>query len=159
MFSKTPTTHFLTCGAAEGATRRNALDAAWLQTGLGKTCRVRTTAVIPPGCQLVDATPMPEGSRLPVSWANIESDTPGEVISAGVAVAYPSDPARAAVVMEYAAAGHKEDIEAIVRRMADEAIRRRGLELKIIHSVAVQHRVERIGSVVAAVVLSVDKEI
>jgi len=55
--------------------------------------------------------------------------------------------------MEYAAPGHKEDIEAVVRRMAEEGLRLREQEVEGVFSIAVQHKVEKTGAVLAAVVL------
>lgn len=60
------------------------------------------------------------------------------------------------MVMEYAATGNKEVIEGIARRMAEEAMRTRGLEIREIRSVAVQHRVEKMACVAAAVILYSD---
>jgi len=93
------------------------------------------------------------GTLAPAVTAAIASDIPGEIISAAVAVAWAADTGHGAVVMEYAARGHKEDIEAIVRRMAEEGLRMRGLATGQLHSLAVQHRVQRIGSAVAGLVL------
>ena len=153
MFKNTPTTHFMTCGGGEGISASNALDAARLQSTVGNCSLLESSIIIPPGSQLIEATVPPAGELLPAAWATHVSATPGEVISAGVAIAYPTDDSQPAVTMQYAASGHKENIEAITRNMAAEALKIRGFELKIIHSVAVQHRVEKTGAVFAAVVL------
>ncbi len=154
MIDRQPASHFLTCGAAEGMTGTNARDAARTAAGLGDVNLVATGPAVPAGCELVAARLLPDGILVPGAYADHVSATPGEVISAGVAVAYPKVASRPGVIMQYAASGHKEDIEAIVRRMAEEALRVRGLEAGEIHSVAVQHRVERLGAVFAAVVLT-----
>ena len=55
--------------------------------------------------------------------------------------------------MEYSAAGHKEEVEKIVRHMAEEGLRQRGYALKDILSISAQHDVKKIGAAYAAVVL------
>jgi len=153
MHFKTPTSHFFACGAAEGLTRANSLDDARLAANLGSLNLIKTGPSIPPGCRLTDSHPLPAGALVPAIYCSVTSDIPGEVISAGIAAAYPTDTTRAGLIVEYAAPGHKEDIEAIVRRVAEEGMRNRDLAVKDIRSLAVQHRVERIGTAVAAVVL------
>jgi arginine decarboxylase len=153
MIFTTPTTHFFTCGSSEGPTRPNAFDGALLAAGLGNVSLVRTGSILAPENRLVERHPLPQGALVPAACAAITSDLPGEVISAGVAVAYPAEGGQASVVMEYSAPGHKEDIEGIVRRMAEEALRMRDLEVREIRSISVQHRVRKIGTALAAVVL------
>ncbi|KIH77873.1 arginine decarboxylase [Geoalkalibacter ferrihydriticus] len=149
----TPNLHFFTCGSAEAPTRLNSLDAALLTAGLGHANLLKISSVLPPACRFSAPAVLPSGALVPAAYAAITSEMPGEVISAAVAVAYPADAAQPGVIMEYSARGHKEDIEAIVRRMAEEAMRLRGLDIREIRSLAVQHRVEKIGSAFAAVVL------
>ena len=153
MIIKTPTTHFFTCGASEGLTQLNSFDGALLNAKIGNTNLVKMSSIVPPNCKLVEPHSIAQGSLVPVAYAAITTDMPGEVISAGVAAAYPTDETQAGLIMEYSSRGHKEDIEAIVRRMAEEGIKMRGLEVKEIRSIAVQHRVEKIGTAFASVVL------
>ena len=114
---------------------------------------MKIRAIIPPKSRLVEPHALPPGALVPVAYAAITSDLPGEVISAGIAAAYPTDAEKAGLVMEYSARGHKEDIEAIVRRLAEEGLKMRGLEVKDIRSISVQHKVEKIGTAFAAAVL------
>ena len=153
MIFKIPTTHFFTCGSAEGFTQLNSFDGALLAANIGNTNLVKMSSIIPPGNKLVEHQALPQGALVPVAYAAITSELPGEVISAGVAAAYPTDENHASLIMEYSARGHKEDIEAIVRRMAEEGLQMRGLEVKDIRSISVQHKVEKIGTAFAAVVL------
>jgi pyruvoyl-dependent arginine decarboxylase (PvlArgDC) len=55
--------------------------------------------------------------------------------------------------MEYSARGQAEDVERIVRSMAEEALKYRGYEIAEILSTSVQHRVESSGAAFAGVVL------
>ncbi len=153
MLIKTPTIHYLTCGSSEGYTQLNAFDGALLQAGVGDANLMKMSSIIPPGCRFVEPCSLPAGALVPAAYAEITSDLPGEVISAGVAAAYPSDENHPGLIMEYSASGHKEDIEAIVRRMASEGLKMRGLETKEIRSLAVQHKVEKVGAALACVVL------
>ncbi len=145
--------YFFVCGSSEGESQRNALDGAFLRAGIGNVNRLAISAIIPPGCAFVEPCPLPAGALVPSAGATVASALPGEIISAGVAAALPRAADQPGVVMEYAARGHKEEIEAIVRRLAREALAQRGLELGEIRSLAVQHKVEKIGAAIAAVVL------
>jgi arginine decarboxylase len=153
MLFKVPTTHFYTCGAAESLSRLNALDGAMFAAGLGNINLIRISSIIPPRSQLVAAHELPPGALAPAAYAAITSDLPGEVISAAVAVVYPENADQPGLVMEYSGSGQKQDIEAVVRRMAEEGMRMRGLKIRDLRSLAVQHRVEKLGTAFAAVVL------
>lgn len=153
MLGKTPSSHFFTCGSSEGSARANALDGARVAAGIGNANLFRVGSVVPPHNRLVEAHALPAGVLVPAVSASISSDVPGEFISAGIAVAYPAEQGQVALVMEYAACGHKDVIESLARRMAEEGLRMRGLEVREIRSIAVQHKVEKVGAAVAAVVL------
>jgi arginine decarboxylase len=75
------------------------------------------------------------------------------MICAAVAGAWPKDPAKPGLIMEYHAHGHREDAESVVRRMAEEGMKKRGWEIREIKSLAIDHKVDTIGAVFAAVVL------
>jgi len=153
MIFKTPTTHFFTCGSAEGDTQFNSFDGALLAAKIGNANLVKLRAIIPPKSKLVEPLELPLGALVPVTYAAITSDLPGEIVSAGIAAAYPTDEEKSGFIMKYSARGHKEDIEAIVRRMAEESLKTRGLDVKEIRSISVQHKVENIGTALAAVIL------
>ena len=55
--------------------------------------------------------------------------------------------------MEYSARGSRAEIEETVRRMALEGMRLRMREIKDLQSIAVEHRVQKVGATLAAVVL------
>jgi arginine decarboxylase len=78
---------------------------------------------------------------------------PGEIISAGVALGIPADDTLPGLIMEYSARGHREDIESIVRNMVEIGFEMRNKKLKEIKSIACQHKVEKIGTSFACVVL------
>ncbi len=155
MIIVTPTTHTFVSGASEGYTPLNAFDGALLAAGVGNTNLVKMSSIVPPGSREVPVASLtlPPGALVPVAYAAMESDIPGSMICAGVAAAWPRDTSRPGLIMEYHAHGHREDAESVVRRMAEEGMKKRGWEIREIRSVAIDHRVEKIGAVFAAVVL------
>ena len=107
MIIKTPTHYFLVSGASEGYTPLNAFDGALLQAGIGNTNIVKMSSIVPPHCQLIAPIALPPGALVPTAYASITSDVPGEIISAGVAVALPEDENQNGLIMEYSAKGEQ----------------------------------------------------
>ncbi len=153
MFAKKPTQFFVCSGASEGYTELNAFDAALLNAGVGNTNLIKMSSILPPGFMQTGPQPLVPGSFVPIAYASIGSTTPTETISAAVAGAIPVDPTLPGVIMEYSARGQAEDVERIVRSMAEEAMKLRGFEIKEIVSISAQHRVEHVGVAFAGVVL------
>ncbi len=131
----------------------NAFDQALLNAGIGNTNLIKMSSIIPPGCQQMDSLTLPYGALVPVAYASKTSQVPGEIISAAVACAFPMDNKKPGLIMEYSATGHKKEVEAIVVKMAEEGMRSRGEELKVIESISIGHQVEHTGAAFAAVVL------
>jgi len=150
---KTPTQYLLTAGASEGYTRLNAFDGALLQARIGNTNIVKMSSILPPHCQQLPSIDLPPGALVPAAYASITSDVPGEVISAGVAVALPVDEDQNGLIMEYSGKGERRQIEDIVRAMAVEGMMLRGWEIKELKSIAAEYTVANIGTALAAVVL------
>jgi len=153
MVIRTPTIYFITAGSSEGFTPLNAFDGALLDAGVGNVNLLKMSSICPPRAREVKAVSLPQGSLVPVAFAEIVSENPGERISAGVALALPEDENHAGLIMEYSAKGTKEEIEKQVRRMAEEGMKMRGKAVREIKSIAVEHRVEKCGCAYAAVVL------
>jgi arginine decarboxylase len=150
---KTPTQYFLVSGASEGYTPLNAFDAALLQAGIGNTNIVKMSSIVPPHCQRISPIALPPGALVPAAYAALTSDVPGEIISAGIAVALPEDENQNGLIMEYSAKGERRKIEEIVRNMAVEGMKLRGWKIKDLQMVVSEYRVKRIGATLAAVVL------
>jgi arginine decarboxylase len=150
---KTPTQYFLVSGASEGYTPLNAFDGALLQAGIGNTNIVKMSSIVPPHCQRISPIVLPPGALVPAAYAALTSDLPGEIISAGVAVALPEDENQNGLIMEYSAKGEKHKIEEIVRSMAVEGMKLRGWKIKDLSSIAIEYKIRKIGAVLAAVVL------
>jgi len=153
MMCQMPSKFFLTAGSAEGYTPLNAFDGALLNAGIGNTNLIKMSSIIPPGCIEVNALELPYGAFVPVAYSSITSDLEGEVISAAVAAAIPEDNTKPGLIMEYSSRGRKEDIEKIVRKMAEKGMEMRNERIKEIKSISVQHTVKKTGTAFAAVVL------
>jgi len=150
---KTPTQYFLVSGASEGYTPLNAFDGALLQAGIGNTNIVKMSSIVPPHCQRISPIAFPPGVLVPAAYAALTSNVPGEIISAGVAVALPEDENQNGLIMEYSAKGTRHKIEEIVRNMAAEGMKLRGWKIKDLQTVVSEYRVKRIGATLAAVIL------
>lgn len=149
---ETPTKFTLVAGASEGPTRLNAFDNALLRAGIGNLNLVKISSILPPGAREEAVLAVEPGSLVPTAYGSIQSETPGELISAAVGVGIgPGD--SYGVIMEFSGRCGVQEAETAVDRMLEEAFRERGvpLERKIFR--AVEHRVEKIGCALAAVAL------
>jgi len=153
MIFKMPTRYFLSSGTSEGYMPLNAFDGALLQAGIGNTNLVRMSSIVPPHCKRVAPIPLPPGALVPAAYAAITSDTPGEIVSAAVAIALPENEDQNGLIMEYSAKGERQKIEDTVRRMAEEGMKLRGWPIRDLQSIAAEHRVEKVGAALAAVIL------
>ena len=153
MIIRTPTHYFLVRGHAEGYMELNAFDAALLDAGIGNTNLLKVSSILPPGCQPMEPAEIPPGAFLPVAYAAITCSVPGEIISAGVAVAIPEEPDKPGLIMEYSAYGRADIVEEIVVRMAEEGMRIRNCPVREIRTAVVEHKVTNKGAAFAAVVL------
>lgn len=153
MTTTIPNKFYLVAGESEGMTPLNAFDNALVDAGIGNTNLVKMSSILPPNCTKIKPVLLPLGSLVPVAYASKVSSQPDEIISAAVAVAIPKDKNKNGLIMEYSAAGHKEEVEKIVRHMAEEGLKQRGYALKEILSISAQHDVKKIGAAYAAVVL------
>jgi arginine decarboxylase len=131
----------------------NAFDGALMDAGIGDLNLVRLSSILPPYCREVEAQRLPYGALVPTAYASINSSTPGEIISAGVAIAIPEDPQYPGLIMEYSGKGTAKQIHDIVRKMAEDGLCRRERKIKEIRSTVVEHKVIKHGSAMAAVVL------
>ncbi|MEW6114246.1 MAG: arginine decarboxylase, pyruvoyl-dependent [Thermodesulfobacteriota bacterium] len=154
MFGPLPRRFFLTCGKGDASTGLTSFDAALLNAGIGDTNLIRMSSILPPAAEQVDRYAFPKGSFVPLAYGERSSSEPGTVISAAVAVGIPEDPLAAGVIMEHSCIGELEPCEKHAQDMVRESMELlRGLKIKEIKSIAVSHRVQRVGTVFAAVVL------
>jgi arginine decarboxylase len=153
MIFKTPTVYYMTSGASEGFTVLNAFDGALMAAGIGNTNLVKMSSICPPHAREVSSITLPHGALVPVAYASITCEKPGQVIAAGVAIAFPEDEDHAGLIMEYSAQDTKAAVESKVRKMAEEGMKMRSKKIREIKSTAVEHIVKERGAAFASVVL------
>lgn len=155
---KTPTVYTLVKGFGEGNMPLNAFDKALLDAGVGDTNLMRMSSIVPPACKEVKEVNLPKGGLIPIAYATISSEKPGDIISACIAVGIPEDPTEPGVIMEHEDHLPLVQVEATVRQMCVDAFEYRGRKLKEVKSLGIEHKVEKCGSVFAAAVLWYDEE-
>lgn len=146
-----PNAIWASAGAAEGDTELNAFDNALLAAQIGNLNLIKVSSVLPQGAALLDEPPgITPGSLVPTVYAMHVSSQPGETVAVAVGIGVGD----ASHGMIYESHGHsRHEAEAVVRQMIDEGFARRGLTLDNVVVRSIEHRVERIGCAVAAVVL------
>ena len=152
----TPNIFCLVKGSGEERTLLNAFDKALLDAGIGDTNIVRMSSIVPPAARQVSSLDLPRGGLIPTAYAHIDSDMPGQIISAAIAVALPGDLSLPGVIMEHAAAQPLTNVEEKVRQMAEDAFAYRNRNLKSILSTGIEHEVKACGAVFAGAVLWYD---
>jgi arginine decarboxylase len=152
---QTPTKFFLVQGSSEGFSLLNAFDGTLLASGVGDTNLLKMSSILPPGCEELNPppVPMPQGALVPVAYASICSDVPGEVISAAVAIGIPEDASRAGLIMEYSARAEESVVVGQVKKMVEKGMDMRNRAIKEIMAISSTHKVVNIGAVFAGVVL------
>jgi arginine decarboxylase len=148
-----PKIFFTVQGASEGFTELNAFDNCLLKAGVGDTNLVKMSSIIPPRCMRTDPVAIPPGSLIPIAYAFISSETPGQVIAAAVSFAIPEDDDLAGLIMEYSADSPLDNVSEIVKEMARKGFESRRRKIKELTVAGIQHKVERCGGAFAGVVL------
>ena len=146
-----PDAIWASAGAAEGDTELNAFDNALLAARVGNLNLIRVSSVLPQDAILLEEPPqITPGSLVPTVYSVQVSARPGETIAAAVGIGV----AEGSHGMIYESHGSSlADVESTVRQMVAEGFARRGLRLNEIVVRSIEHKVERIGCAVAAVVL------
>ena len=139
-----------TAGHAEGGTTLNAFDNALLAAGIGNINLLKVSSILPPDVPVVDLPKIKLGALVPTAYAAMTSETPGETVAAAVGYAVPDDPAKNGVIMEFHGVASRDEAERQIRAMLDEAFRVRGEPIAEMRITAVEHRVERTGSLAVA---------
>jgi arginine decarboxylase len=156
---KTVTMAAATAGHAEGGTALNAFDNALLAAGIGNINLIKVSSIVPPDVDLIELPKIKPGALVPTAYAAMTSEVPGERVVAAVGYALPDDPARPGVIMEFHDVSDRETAERRIAEMLDEAFRVRGDTIREMKIVSADHRVERIGCAVAAVMLLSDDDL
>jgi len=162
----TPKKFFLTAAGSEGNNGLNAFDNALIKARIGNINLIRVTSILPPSAEYDPELQIPPGSLVPTAYGYIISEVPGELIAAAVGVGF-SEAFKekedagfvhsghkfgaGGVIMEYAGKCSREEARKKVEEMIVEAFATREIKLADMKIVAVEHRVEKIGCVLAAV--------
>ncbi len=145
----------ITSGKAEGSTKLNAFDNALLNAGIGNVNLIKVSSIIPPGTMVVELPPLEIGSMVNCVLSHAVSDRRKDLISAAIAVAFSED---MGCVVENA--GINKDPWQIREEsiyMVEEMMKRRDREIKDLIVEEINHRVEKCGAVVAALVYLEDE--
>ncbi len=146
-----PTKYSLVAGSSEGATELNAFDGALLKAGVGNVNLVRVSSILPPKASYVKDLRIPPGNLVPIAYASITSEAPGELIAAAVGIGHTGD--TFGVIMEYSGCCSAKEAEDTIRLMIEDALERRGMKPCKVEVISSEHRVERAGCAFAAVPL------
>jgi arginine decarboxylase len=138
--------------SSEGETELNAFDNCLLKLGIGDVSLVKITSILPSDVEIVDnIEKLPDGMNVPAIYTYKISSKPDSVIAAAIAIGKTDK--GPTLVAEFSAEG--VDAE----KAEDEAAKRlylmakaRGLKLATTEVYSVDHKVENIGCVLAAVV-------
>ncbi|MGH7332832.1 MAG: pyruvoyl-dependent arginine decarboxylase [Candidatus Rokuibacteriota bacterium] len=148
-----------TAGHAEGGSSLNAFDNALLAAGIGNINLIKVSSIIPPEVAVVELPKLRPGALVPTAYAAITSETPGQTLAAAVGYALPDDPAKSGVIMEFHGVATELEAEHAIAAMLEEAFRVRGEVIREQKIFATEHRVERIGCALAAIVLLTDEDL
>ena len=83
---------------------------------------------------------------MPVAYASLYSDVPGEVISAAVAIGIPKDANRAGLIMEYSARAEENIVVEQVKKMVEKGMELRNRDIKEIKAISATYKVVAIGA-------------
>jgi len=151
IWHQTPDAVWASAGSAEGETELNAFDNALLAAQVGNLNLIRVSSVLPQDAILLETPPQIEaGSLVPAVYSVQVGTRPGQTVAAAVGIGVGEG--SHGMIYESHGASQRE-AEAAVRQMIDEGFARRGLRLKEVIVRSIEHKVERIGCAVAAVVL------
>lgn len=148
-----PTKMSLVSGKGDASTKLNAFDKALLSAGIANVNLVRLSSIAPPNIELIKLPFIPPGSLVPTAYGSISSDNVGETISAAVAVGF-GNRQEYGVIMEFNGRCSAQEAEESVIKMVQESFAYRNRQLEDVQSIAIEHKVEKAGSVIAAAVMS-----
>ncbi len=144
---------YICAGVGRGETLLTAFDQALRNAGVGDYNLLKVSSIVPPGARVSQTIEVPRGSLLPIAYGSISSTDKGEVISAAVSVALPQDEKHVGVIMEFSGYTPEEKAREIVRKMAVEAMRHRGIAIREIIVKSASALIEGPTSVFAGVAL------
>jgi arginine decarboxylase len=147
----TPKKFKIVAAAAEGSHKLTAFDNALLDAGIGNVNLVRISSILPPTAEQDQDLFLPPGSLVPTAYGSIVCDEPGTRIAAAVGIGFSKD--TFGVIMEFSGVCSKEEAEAKIAAMLQDAFENRNMPLIKTEIRAVEHTVESTGCAFAAVAL------
>ena len=146
----TPDIYTLASGTSEGTSKLGAFDNAILNAGVGNTNLIRLSSILPPNTSFRSKIVYKRGVLVPIAYGYITSDVKGETIAASVAIAISVEEGFG-VIMEYSGITSAKNAEETVRRMAEDAMKHRNIEIRELKSISSEHTVVNFGCAFAAV--------
>ena len=137
-------------GSAEGLTSLTAFDNALREAGIDNLNLIQVSSIAPKGARFGPRPALPVGTIVPTVYSHVVSHIPGEVISAVIAAGTGE---HGGVLMEYHHRGPAGDAERVAQLMVEEGFSRRGWALQDVAFATSEHKVDRLGCAVAAVLL------
>src|SRR5207302_9650106 len=134
-------------GCSEGLTPLTAFDNALREAGIDNLNLVKVSSIVPKGARFGPRPDLPVGTLVPTVYTHAVSNLPGEVISAVIAAGVGTE---GGVLMEYHHKGPADDAQRVAQAMVEEGFARRGWKLEGVHFASSEHKVDRLGSAVAA---------
>jgi arginine decarboxylase len=147
--------HFAS-GCSEGLTPLTAFDNALREAGIDNLNLLKVSSIVPKGARFGPRPELPVGTVVPTVYTHAVSNVPGEIISACIAAGTGSE---GGVLMEYHHRGPADDAERVAQAMVEEGFTRRGWHLEQVRFASSEHKVDRLGSAVAAVLLLESEEV
>ena len=145
-FLDTRTRYFLTAGSGDGRWKEVALDQARVAAGLGEVNIIKLSSIAGPNCLRMRYWNIEPGATVSAAFAQMACDEPGRLIACAVAVARPTDPTRAALIMEYHGFMRAGQAKRIAIKMARAGLLDRGLGVRRVESMAIEHVVGELGA-------------
>jgi len=148
-FLQPPSGVALTTGIGEASTSLNAFDAALQAAGIPNVSLCRVTSILPPDVEVCPLPSFPIGCVIPAVWAQKVSGQPGELISAAIALGFTLNGPTLLAEYSVAGAGREETRRQVLLRLAGMAESRQLRFRAEPVTKAVEHRVKKVGCVVA----------
>lgn len=123
--------HFtISTGLGEGTTELNAFDSAMQDAHVGNYNLLRVSSILPPHCVARETIEIPQGCLLPIAYSYLTSTNSGNEITAAIGVGIPVNGESVGVIMEYSGYTTRTNAEKNVRKMIEEAMNNRGIDIK-----------------------------
>jgi arginine decarboxylase len=137
-------------GKDEGPTKLNAFDNALSDAGIGDVNLIKVSSMLGKNTQITDLPTLKAGSMVNCVLSEVTSDKPGERITAVVGIAIGEE--LGCVVEANGRDENLDDLVAKAKYMAEYMMEKRGVEIKNLIIESSTMTVDKIGSVVSAVI-------